>query len=102
MDRSFLSDAAVIASSRKFVCIRLATYESESEAKILKSIFLGRSGDLENTSMPVELYQRMPQLPSMNPSFQKIPRIGRKGIARNAVHDPAWIIKGRACPNAPG
>jgi len=26
----------------------------------------GMSGDLENTSMPVELYQRMPQLPSMN------------------------------------
>ena len=26
----------------------------------------GMSGDLENTSMPVELYQRMPQLPTMN------------------------------------
>ena len=26
----------------------------------------GMSGDLENTAMPVELYQRMPQLPSMN------------------------------------
>src|SRR5690348_649461 len=35
----------------------------------------GMSGDLENTSMPVELYQRMPQLPSMNSSFQRIPRI---------------------------
>ena len=33
----------------------------------------GMSGDLENTSMPVELYQRMPQLPSMNSSFQRIP-----------------------------
>ena len=35
----------------------------------------GMSGDLENTAMPVELYQRMPQLPTMNSSFQKIPRI---------------------------
>jgi molybdopterin guanine dinucleotide-containing S/N-oxide reductase-like protein len=35
----------------------------------------GMSGDLENTSMPVELYQRMPQLPTMNTPFQKIPRI---------------------------
>ena len=26
----------------------------------------GMSGDLENTAMPVELYQRMPQLPTMN------------------------------------
>ncbi len=26
----------------------------------------GMSGDLENTSMPVELYQRMPQLPTMS------------------------------------
>src|SRR6202790_1141093 len=35
----------------------------------------GMSGDLENTSMPVELYQRMPQLPTMNTAFQRIPRI---------------------------
>lgn len=35
----------------------------------------GMSGDLENTSMPVALYQRMPQLPTMNTPFQKIPRI---------------------------
>ncbi len=35
----------------------------------------GMSGDLEGTSMPVELYQRMPQLPTMNTPFQRIPRI---------------------------
>jgi trimethylamine-N-oxide reductase (cytochrome c) len=35
----------------------------------------GMSGDLENTSMPVELYQRMPQLPTMNSNGQRIPRI---------------------------
>ena len=35
----------------------------------------GMSGDLENTAMPVELYQRMPQLPTMNSNCQRIPRI---------------------------
>ena len=35
----------------------------------------GMSGDIEGTSMPVELYQRMPQLPTMNTANQKIPRI---------------------------
>lgn len=49
MDRSFLSDRSVIAASRKFVCARLATYESKSEGKLLESIFTGRSGLLENT-----------------------------------------------------
>ena len=33
------------------------------------------SGDLENTAMPVALYQRMPQLPTMNSNGQQIPRI---------------------------
>ena len=49
MDRSFLSKPEVIAASRDFVCVRLATYESKSEAKLLKSVFLPRSGQLENT-----------------------------------------------------
>ena len=49
MDRRYLSDARVVAASRDFVCIRLATYESKEEAELLKSIFLGRSGELENT-----------------------------------------------------
>ena len=46
----------------------------------------GMSGDLENTAMPVELYQRMPQLPTMNSSFQRIPRI----------HMPEAIMNGKA------
>jgi len=33
------------------------------------------SGDLEATSMAVELFQRMPQLPTMNTPTQKIPRL---------------------------
>ena len=34
----------------------------------------GMSGDVEKTAMVVELYQRMPQLPTMNTPQQKIPR----------------------------
>jgi len=49
MDRSFLSDPAVIAASRNFVCARLATYEDESEAAFLKGLARTRSGELENT-----------------------------------------------------
>ena len=50
MDRSFLSNAEVVAASRKFVCIRLATYEDAKEAEYMKSIFVPRSGALENTT----------------------------------------------------
>jgi hypothetical protein len=53
MDRSFLSDQGIVAKSRDFVCIRLATYESASEAKILSSLFQSRSGLLENTVFAV-------------------------------------------------
>ena len=35
----------------------------------------GMSGDLHHTAMSVELYQRMPQLPSMNTVEQSIPRL---------------------------
>ncbi len=35
----------------------------------------GMSGDIENTGMPISLYQRMPQLPTFNTSMQKVPRL---------------------------
>lgn len=53
MDRSFLSDERVVSASRNFVCIRLATYESKAEAEFTKSIFIGRSGQLENTTFAI-------------------------------------------------
>lgn len=49
MDGSFLSQAEVVVASRQFVCVRLMTYENADEAKFLKSLFIGRSGELENT-----------------------------------------------------
>jgi hypothetical protein len=53
MDRSFLSQPAVIAASRSFVCIRLATYEDREEGAFLKSFNVTRSGELENTVFTV-------------------------------------------------
>ncbi|MEE2745850.1 MAG: molybdopterin dinucleotide binding domain-containing protein, partial [Pseudomonadota bacterium] len=35
----------------------------------------GMSGDLQGTALSVALYQRMPQLPTVNTSTQKIPRL---------------------------
>jgi hypothetical protein len=49
MDRSFLSHSDVIAASRQFVCIRLATYEDATEAVMLRDFTPTRSGELENS-----------------------------------------------------
>jgi trimethylamine-N-oxide reductase (cytochrome c) len=35
----------------------------------------GLSGDIENTGIAISLYQRMPQLPTFNPSSQRVPRL---------------------------
>ena len=35
----------------------------------------GFSGDIEGSGLPISLYQRMPQLPTFNPSTQKVPRL---------------------------
>lgn len=53
MDRSFLSQKNVVDASRKFVCIRLATYEDAAEAAFMKSLYVGRSGQLENTTFAI-------------------------------------------------
>ncbi|KAF0246936.1 MAG: hypothetical protein FD180_295 [Planctomycetota bacterium] len=66
MDGSFLSNAAVIDASKNFVCIRLATYESKEEAEVMKSYFVGASGELENTMFAL-----------LTPDAKKIGRAGR-------------------------
>jgi hypothetical protein len=43
MDRSFLSDPEVVAASRDFICVRLATYESEEEMEFMDSIYFFRT-----------------------------------------------------------
>src|SRR4051812_2919162 len=50
MDRSFLSQSAVIAASRAFVCVRLATYEDPLESKFVKALVRTGSGEVENTA----------------------------------------------------
>jgi hypothetical protein len=50
MDRSFLSLTPVVQASRRFVCIRPLSYENEEEARYLKSLLVGRSGEMENTT----------------------------------------------------
>lgn len=45
-----MSIATVVAASRDFICARLGTYENAAEAKLLTGIFVGRSGELENTT----------------------------------------------------
>ena len=52
MDRSLLSKSEVIAASREFVCVRLATYENKEEANFLKKLFT-RNGTMENTTYAV-------------------------------------------------
>jgi len=44
-----LFNEKIIAASRDFVCIRLATYEDEAEADFLRTIYVNRSGELDNT-----------------------------------------------------
>ncbi|MFT7514980.1 MAG: hypothetical protein ACI9QL_004205 [Candidatus Omnitrophota bacterium] len=78
MDRSFLADENVIAASRNFVCIRLATYESEEENAVLKSVFSNR-GNLENTVFGL-----------MTPD-------GRTQLVR-AGRSPVWAFGGKAGP----
>lgn len=41
MDRSFLSQPEVIAAAKKFVCIRLTSYEDESEKKFVSKLVNG-------------------------------------------------------------
>src|SRR5256886_6312945 len=54
----------------------------------------GMSGDLENTAMPVELYQRMPQLPTLCSTFQRIPRIfAPEAIADGKAEGYPWVGK---------
>src|SRR5438034_5706728 len=50
MDRDYLSSPRVVAASKGLVCARLLTSESADEAKVLTSFFVGRSGQLENTT----------------------------------------------------
>src|SRR6266705_1143025 len=54
----------------------------------------GMSGDIEGTALPVELYQRMPQLPTLCSTFQRIPRIfAPEAIADGKAEGYRWVRK---------
>ncbi|MEM7201805.1 MAG: thioredoxin family protein [Planctomycetota bacterium] len=72
MDRSYLSNQDVVAASRAFVCVRLLTYESADEAKVLQRLFRGRHG-LENSVFAI-----------LDPS-------GKKRLVR-AGRGPSWAF----------
>jgi hypothetical protein len=84
MDRSFLSQPAVIAASRRFVCVRLMSYENAEEAKLLKSLTPTGSGELENTVFAV----------LSSDGQRKLARAGRS--ARSTFGDAAGMATGLA------
>ena len=56
----------------------------------------GYSGDLSRTALAVSMYQRMPQLPTVNPVSQAIPRLKipeavLNGSCEAYVTEPRWI-----------
>ncbi len=54
----------------------------------------GMSGDLEGTALPMSLYQRMPQLPTMTSAFQRIPRLWTpEAIADGKAEGYPWVGK---------
>ena len=54
----------------------------------------GMSGDLEGTALPISLYQRMPQLPTMASTFQRIPRLSTpEAIVDGKAEGYPWIGK---------
>lgn len=101
MDRSFLSDPAVVARSRDFVCIRLATYESAAEAKVLTSVFQSRSGLLENTVFAVLGSDGRTPLARAGRSPQEAfggPEEGARRMAELAAASPGRATVGGAVP----
>ncbi len=54
----------------------------------------GMSGAIEGTSLPVELYQRMPQLPTINTPYQRIPRLQLpEAILEGKAEGYPWVGK---------
>lgn len=103
MDRSFLSQPAVIAASRRFVCVRLMTYESQEEGEFLKSFNVTRSGELENTVFAVLSSDGKRQLAraarSARQTFGDAPRMA---AALNRIADEAGVKQtARAVPELP-
>jgi hypothetical protein len=120
MDRSFLSQPEVIRAAGSFVCIRLTTYEDRDEANVLKSIFVGRSRDVENTTFAILAPDGKEQLvrPGRSPDWEfrdaknmaeGMTRIARKYDGKKTAGEPELPALGdvrlaldvAACENLP-
>lgn len=66
-----------MAASRELICVRLGTYEDAAEAKLLTGIYVGRSGELENTT------------------FVLLAPDGKTAISR-AGRGPHFLMRGRS------
>src|SRR5688500_20358167 len=104
MDRSFLSDPAVIAAARRFVCVRLLTYEDGAEAAFLKDLVPTGSGELENTVFAVLSPDGKRPLArparSARQSFGDAARLAA-GLGRIAAAHPAAKAADLAAPELP-
>jgi hypothetical protein len=120
MDRSYLSQSEVIAASREFVCIRLATYENAEESALLKSLARTRSGELENSVFTILAPDGKRQLARAGRSPKQLfsnaqkmaetmNRIAREYPPRDSVSPPALPLAANvrlgldiaACDNQP-
>jgi hypothetical protein len=72
MDRSFLSQPQVITASRKFVCIRMMTYENSAEMRLLQSFGATGSGQVENTLVCVLSADGRRQLTDASRSLREV------------------------------
>ncbi|MCR9246652.1 MAG: hypothetical protein NXI31_16590 [bacterium] len=105
MDRSFLSNQQVVAASREFVCIRMATYEDAEEAKVHMRVFRGRDG-LENSVFGIldPTGQRLLSRGARSPSqvfadaeamAQRMKRIAKRYPGRDADVGLPWLEDAR-------
>lgn len=104
MDKSFLSDPDVIAASRKFVCIRLLSYENKEEAAFLKTFNVGRNGDLENTVFCIlspDAKQRLSRASRGTGQVYGIPKNMAKSMAEIALKYPGVASEVEKIPPVP-
>jgi hypothetical protein len=99
MDRSFLSQPEVTAAARRFVCIRLTTYEDADEGALLQALCPTRSGELENTVFA--LLSPDGKRPLARPSRSARDTFGDAARMAEAMHRIADVYKNPASP-APG
>ena len=97
MDRSFLCHPEVVAAAKQFVCIRLTSYEDETEKKFVAALG-GR--EVANTAFAILTPDAKPALRGRGPGrgprdlFPDAPAMG-KGMEALAATFPAKVAEGK-------